>query len=595
MPGFEARNVRKIMSNTPEPELDLDLHFLPAWAQQSPAVNRFADFEGEPEGRFDRRRPDRDARRGPRDRGPRRGGPGDAPRGPGREPYGPPRQSGGPRQEFGRFRGQERERREPAMVLPEIDVAVLPEEKGVESLARQIKLTGRAYPLFDIGFLILKKPERYNVRFTVIKKPEGQVPQPLFLCAIDDTLWLSEQEAVEYVLNRHFATFYQAERIAGEPPKGVFTFVAQCGMSGTVLGPPNYHDYQTKLRKLHADRFSHMPFEVYKSRIKIVKDDAIVKKWVEEQSYSTEYVCLNVPDSLKLGTRQEVERHFRETHFANVIQSVETYTLSGTEARSLSCPPLQALARRAFEDQRRFPLQLVTTLSHMFASQGLQFFKVNKTLTHVAVSRPHYLDLSVTPVSDGIKQIINFINANPNTNRRKLLDVLAPAPPVEAAMATLPVSEGSAGAEAPTSEVSPQEAAPPTPEMNAVIRDLHWLIHQGHVIEFANGNLETAKVPIPRPVIPRAAKSPAKAPAPSEKASETKPEVEEIIPPTADTSESHSEPSCDVSTAASESSPAEIVAPETAPPPAAGEMAQVEITHPAPTQSATGAGTLPAI
>jgi hypothetical protein len=31
-----------------------------------------------------------------------------------------------------------------------------------------------------------------------------------------------------------------------------------------------------------------------------------------------------------------------------------------------------------------------------------------------------------------------------------------------------------------------------------VIADLHWLIHQGHVIEFANGMLDTAKKPLPR-------------------------------------------------------------------------------------------------
>jgi hypothetical protein len=37
-------------------------------------------------------------------------------------------------------------------------------------------------------------------------------------------------------------------------------------------------------------------------------------------------------------------------------------------------------------------------------------------------------------------------------------------------------------------------AAPePTAEQTALISDLHWLVHQGHVIEFANGQLDTAK------------------------------------------------------------------------------------------------------
>jgi hypothetical protein len=41
------------------------------------------------------------------------------------------------------------------------------------------------------------------------------------------------------------------------------------------------------------------------------------------------------------------------------------------------------------------------------------------------------------------------------------------------------------------------------------VADLHWLIHQGHVIEFANGNLETAKKPKPRPEKPATPATPA--------------------------------------------------------------------------------------
>jgi len=70
--------------------------------------------------------------------------------------------------------------------------------------------------------------------------------------------------------------------------------------------------------------------------------------------------------------------------------------------------------------------------------------------------------------------------------------------------------------------VAPME---PTAEQTAVIADLHWLIHQGHVIEFANGMLDTAKKPLPRPPKPEAkpaeekpAESPAEAVAPPEAA-----------------------------------------------------------------------------
>jgi hypothetical protein len=54
-------------------------------------------------------------------------------------------------------------------------------------------------------------------------------------------------------------------------------------------------------------------------------------------------------------------------------------------------------------------------------------------------------------------------------------------------------------------------ASGPTSEQASIIGDLHWLIHQGHVIEFANGFLETAKKPLPRP--PKPPRAPAPPPA----------------------------------------------------------------------------------
>lgn len=499
------------MSNIPDNEFDLEKLFLPAWAQEEPSSAKYAKYEGET-GPSERRGERRGPRPPRRDGGPRREGanrregdrrPGD--RRPfarggeqGRAEQGPPGERG---LRPGQHRGPRRERREPPAPLPELNVSVVPDEKVVESLTRQIKITGRAYPLFDIAQMILQKPERHAVIFSVKKNAENKSVQPLFACALDDSLWLSEDEAVGHVLRKHFNTFYQAEKTATEPPKGKYTFVAQCGMSGVILGPPNYHDYQNQLRKLHAERFSRMPFEMYKSRVKIVRDEAVVKQWVDEQSWKTEYLCLNMPEPLKLPTKEAVEQHFRENHKDNIIKSVESYTLNGTAARNLRSPDLVRVVRTVWEDQRRFPLQIATVLSQQFAGHGLQFFKVNKTITHVSVARPHYLDLALTPVSEGVKRIVEYIDANPKCTRRQLLAAIAPAPAPAAAPAAPATETAEAPAAAPPTPV-PAESSETNAEQNALMGDLHWLIHQGHVIEFANGTLETAKKPLPRPPKP---------------------------------------------------------------------------------------------
>ena len=497
------------MSSISDLDLDLEHLFQPAWVQEKPEGNRYEKFAGEPAGREDRRR---EGRRGDRDRRPPAGE--SRERRPGRR-----QDAGAPGKGFGdRKRGpgrrderRERERAEPPAPLPELAVAFIPDEKGVDSLARQIKMTGRAYPLFQIAQLVLQKPERYTVRLAVKKKPDGTAAQPLFVCALDETPWLTEDEAIAHVLKNHFATFYQTERTATEPPKGTYTFVAQCGMSGVILGPPNHHDYQNRLRKLHAERFSRMPFDVFKSRVKIVKDEAVVKKWVEEQSFKTEYVVLNVPEPVKLPNLGEVEKHFRATHKETMIKSAETHAVAGVPSRNLRCRELYRLVRSEWEQQRHFPLQLATELSRQLAGHGLQFFKVNKTFTHVSVARPQFLDIETTPVSESIKRIIAHINVHPKCSRRQLIEALAPAPTV---IEVKPEAQSAPGLEAGPQE-PPQGGTPnvavaafePTPEQNAVIGDLHWLVHQGHVIEFADGRLETAKKPAPRP--PRPEKKPA--------------------------------------------------------------------------------------
>lgn len=493
------------MSNIADLNLDLDTLFQPAWAQGKTEANKFEKFTGAEGVRPERRGGgDRGDRRGPRREGgfgggERRGGPGRPPRSGGKFGDRPGGFRGGDRRDDRR----EMERREPPAPLPEFNVAFIPEEKGVEQLARQIKVTGRAYPLFQIAQLILQKAERYSVKLTPRKKADGST-EKLFVCALDDSPWTSEEDAVAHVLKNHFATFYQAERTPTDPPKGVYTFVAQCGLSGVILGPPNYHDYQNQLRKLHTERFARMPFDAFKARVKIVKDEAVVKKWIEEQSFKTEYNALNVAEPLKLASLEEVEKHFRATHKDSIIKAADTAVIAGVPSRTLRCGGLQRLIRQEWEHQRHFPLPVATKLSQQLAQHGLQFFKVNKTITHVSVARPLFLDVDSSPVSDGIKRIVNFINANPKGTRKKLIEALAPTPPKPAAAPATEIPAPAESDPAAPAAVAPPKADEPTPEQTLVLVDLHWLIHAGAVLEFADGHMETAKKPAPKPVKPAA-------------------------------------------------------------------------------------------
>ena len=114
----------------------------------------------------------------------------------------------------------------------------------------------------------------------------------------------------------------------------------------------------------------------------------------------------------------------------------------------------------------------------MFSGWGLQFFKKDKKVTHVSVAKPHYLDVEVEPVSGGIKKVIQFIEATSDCTRRQILENLGGLEHVE-----------------PKEGENPPPLPEQTEEQKQLISDIHWLIHQGHVLEFSNGIIETAKKP----------------------------------------------------------------------------------------------------
>jgi len=88
---------------------------------------------------------------------------------------------------------------------------------------------------------------------------------------------------------------------------------------------------------------------------------------------------------------------------------------------------------------------------------------------HVAVARPHFLDLEATPVSEGVKRIVDFINATPKCTHKQLLKALAPAPAVLAPVAPAPEASSCNGRRHPCGRKPARTpaAAEPTPEMAA--------------------------------------------------------------------------------------------------------------------------------
>jgi hypothetical protein len=373
-------------------------------------------------------------------------------------------------------------------------VQVEPEAKATEAMAAMIRTAGKAYSVFDAARLVLASGDRFHVRF----KMAPEVSTKLYAVPTDGSLWLSREEALSHVIHGDaISSFYKVDEIELEEPKGNFTSVAVCGMSGAMLGPPSHHSYQTTLHKIHREQFGHMPFEDYKRRVRTESTPEAVAKWKESQKHGMQWTWLKgevaegeEPKTFK--TRSDMEAHFRAHHADTLVGEVSDATVAGNIPKRLLSPSLYNHLRRAVDEGRKHLLSTAQQLCSGFERNGLKLFKRRGGKLWVSRTRPRLLEGNVV-LSVRIAKMVEIIKTQPGIQVKKLIESVAPStdapvtskkaeaptsvPAVAAPLATDEepvVSEpavvaeafgASAGTELPPIEPAPESA--PAPEISA--------------------------------------------------------------------------------------------------------------------------------
>jgi hypothetical protein len=515
------------------------------------------DKEAASDGRERSDRPHRDDRAG---------GPGGAPdrrdrrafRKPaGEGPQGPPRDAAGdraPRRDAGDQGGAPR-RGGPGMDRydrgpydsPFFDAVFFPEDSSFNALVKTIRTSARTIELFEIARTVLGKPDRFVVVVSRKPRPAGapDAPsQPLYISVPDGVPFESEEAAVAYVLEKFLGNFFDRAEVEVEPPKGNYLVINKCGITGELLGPPNYHRYSVLVQQHHAARLTRMPFEAFRARIETVRDPDVVNKWLEKMRKVTRYTWKGpVADGqtpAAFDTFEEARQHLLTQAADTVVKTGVNARFHGKALETMPRGEILAAIEGAYERQLRFPLDTANQLRGRLRREHFTIFKKgSKGVSYVcAVKRKFRVPGQV--FSESIGNLISFIEAQPLVKAGDLaLKMLGIAAPAEGTSVT-------------------QEQREKIVRMQG---DLIWLVREGYVTEFIDGGLY--------------------APPAMVEARKKEVESEEVDPENFPEAHSPAEP------ATAEPAPAERAAAETAAPeaPAAAPVAAAESEAPPPTES----------
>lgn len=468
--------------------------------------------------------------RPPRDRRPMRRPASDQPRA---DRGSPVDRRGGqpPREQYQNFR--ERRDRGPAQpdnrpyISTVFDVVFYPEDEVFHKIVQRVRDSKHTFELFEIARAVLGKSERCVI--VVRRKPEGAGEHaPVHVSAVDGLPFETEEAAVDYVVRTQMGHFFNIEEVEVEPPKGSFAVVSRCSITGELLGPPNYHRYQSILQQHHASRLPNMSFERFKDRLESVREPEVIAAWLEKMKKGVRYTWKTPAEGTEAPVFEALEdaRNFLlATARDQVVRPLEHARFHGKLLEALPDGEIRRAIEGQLERQRRFPLDSANALRGRLRREGFTIFKKgSKGVSYVCAVKRRFRVPGQT-FSESINSLIGFIEANPLISIRelpaKMLGVEPPQPPqpAESAQAAQPTEPAQpiqvAEPPQPAESSQPAEAAEtarpdaPAPEgesakpaadekssnleeealVRRVLIDLRWLVTEGYVTEYSDGRL----------------------------------------------------------------------------------------------------------
>jgi hypothetical protein len=377
----------------------------------------------------------------------------------------------------------------------DIQVVIEPEDKAAEALATHIRTSGHAFSMFDAARLVLADGDRFHARYVCAAERSGGL-----FATKDGGLFLTREEALQHVMRSSaLDAFYRSEEVELEEPKGDFKSIGICGMSGELLGPPSHHSFQSTIIRLHRERFSTLPLEEYKRRVRVETSPERVAEWKEKLKKGHRWVwLLDQPaegaEPLSLNTRAEMESHFRRIHGDAAVSEVRDGTVSGNIDKSKLTHVLFIMLRQGVDNARKHLFDMSQKLGSGFERRGLKLFKRRAGKLFVSRVKPKAIDPGVV-FSERVARIVEVLKGKAGILLHDLVEAICPSAPV---------------APAPEGETAAPAKIAPTDEQIGVIKDIRWLANEGYVIEYSDGMVFLGVQGEPQPA-PKAAPAPAAA------------------------------------------------------------------------------------
>jgi hypothetical protein len=467
---------------------------------------------------------------------------------------------GGPRREFrGEPRGDRRDGGDQSFdrapyISPYFMATCYPEDTGFAAIVKAVRASCRTFQLFEITKAVLEKNDRFVVVIQRIRPAaaEGQhaeKPAPLYMSLPDHLPFDTEDEAVQHALNNNLGAFFEMAEVEVDPPKGSYPIINKCGVTGELLGPPNYHRYQQILQQHYAAKIKGMSFDRFRENIVSVREPEVAAAWLEKMKKITRYTwkppvakaaapataaaahaeapaapeaavekteatpageasavaatpaadkpaesapapeavpAPAAPAPITFDSIEEARLHLLTHARDKVVRALDNVRFHGKNIEKLPPGEIRRAIEGHVERQRRFPLDTANALRGRLRRESFTIFKKGSRGVSYVCAVKRRFRVPGQVFSDSISSLIDFIEKHPMVHVKDLpKNFLGIDLAALQPAAAQPTPEGGAPSQAPFAALPPEQAE----KLRKMSNDLRWLVMEGYVTEFSDSKL----------------------------------------------------------------------------------------------------------
>ena len=326
----------------------------------------------------------------------------------------------------------------------DVDVKILPETKALGTIIRRLQNDIHAYKLKELAYFFLDNPQSVLLKIT---PRDGAAQQGFFQCKACGFASTNEDDVRDHAVAAHLGDYYDAKEIDVEPPKGNFSCVAKCGLSGVLLGPPNIHEFNSIVAEMIRTRFPQMSESQYRSHIEMVRDPEAIEQWRKGAVKKTVFFAKGQADveGAMQYLREQAEGEFRRNFLPSLLSRPKSLMITADVALKSPVKPLVWAVNDALAAERRAPYGMCFALRGAFHHRKLKFFRVNDARGPEFVSNVEYKAFDAAHAIPELASAARFLADHPCLDRSEF---------------------------------------PSEPDFD---KHLTWLVSTGHAVAFTNG------------------------------------------------------------------------------------------------------------